>query len=60
MPSRAAIELKQRVTPTLRALPERGVLAHPASPVVFRLLPPLVWQKEQVDEFLDALTDVLT
>jgi acetylornithine/LysW-gamma-L-lysine aminotransferase len=53
------IELKERVTPTLRALQERGVLALPASPVVFRLLPPLVWQEEQVDEFLGALGAVL-
>ena len=34
------VELKERVTPTLRALQERGVLVLPASPVVFRLLPP--------------------
>jgi acetylornithine/LysW-gamma-L-lysine aminotransferase len=53
------IELKERVTPTLRALQERGVLALPASPVVFRLLPPLIWQEEQVDEFLSVLAEVL-
>lgn len=53
------IELKERVTPTLRALQERGVLALPASPVVFRLLPPLVWEEEQVEEFLRALGQVL-
>jgi LysW-gamma-L-lysine/LysW-L-ornithine aminotransferase len=53
------VELKERVTPTLRALQERGVLALPASPVVFRLLPPLIWQEEQVDEFLSALGEVL-
>lgn len=53
------VELKERVTPTLRALQERGVLALPASPVVFRLLPPLIWQEEQVGEFLNALEDAL-
>lgn len=53
------IELKERVTPTLRALQEHGVLALPASPVVFRLLPPLIWQEDQVDEFLAALAEVL-
>ena len=53
------VELKERVTPTLRALQQRGVLALPASPVVFRLLPPLIWEQAQVDEFLNALEDVL-
>jgi acetylornithine/LysW-gamma-L-lysine aminotransferase len=53
------VELKERVTPTLRALQERGVLILPASPVVFRLLPPLIWEEQQVDEFVAALGDVL-
>ena len=53
------VEMKERITPTLRALQENGVLALPASPVVFRLLPPLVWEEEQVDEFLGALAKVL-
>jgi acetylornithine/LysW-gamma-L-lysine aminotransferase len=49
------VELKERVTPTLKALQERGVLVLPAGPVTFRLLPPLIWQREQVDELLEAL-----
>jgi LysW-gamma-L-lysine/LysW-L-ornithine aminotransferase len=53
------VELKERVTPTLRALQERGVLTLPASPVVFRLLPPLIWEDEHVAEFLNALEDTL-
>jgi acetylornithine/LysW-gamma-L-lysine aminotransferase len=53
------VELKERVTPALRALQERGVLVLPATPVVFRLLPPLIWQDQQVDEFLSALGEVL-
>src|SRR5690606_16321953 len=53
------VALKERVTPTLRALQARGVLALPASPVVFRLLPPLIWGEEQADEFIAALTDAL-
>ncbi len=53
------VELKERVTPVLRALQERGVLALPATPVVFRLLPPLVWEEAQIDEFAAALADVL-
>jgi acetylornithine/LysW-gamma-L-lysine aminotransferase len=53
------VEMKERITPTLRALQENGVLALPASPVVFRLLPPLVWEEEQVDEFVSTLAKVL-
>lgn len=53
------VEMKERITPTLRALQENSVLALPASPVVFRLLPPLVWEEEQVDEFLTVLEKVL-
>jgi acetylornithine/LysW-gamma-L-lysine aminotransferase len=53
------IELKERVTPTLRALQERGVLALPASAVSLRLLPPLVWGPAQVDEAVAALAEVL-
>jgi len=53
------VEMKERVTPTLRGLQDRGVLALPATPVVFRILPPMIWGDEQVDEFLAALSDVL-
>jgi len=31
----------------------------PATPVVFRLLPPMIWGDAQVDEFLVTLGDVL-
>jgi acetylornithine/succinyldiaminopimelate/putrescine aminotransferase len=40
-------------------LQQRGVLALPASPVVFRLLPPMIWEQTQVDEFLNAMEEVL-
>jgi acetylornithine/LysW-gamma-L-lysine aminotransferase len=53
------VELKERVTPTLRALQDRGVLALPASPVVFRLLPPLIWEDQHADEFVAALEAAL-
>ncbi len=53
------IELKERVTPTLRALQERGVLALPAGNLTLRLLPPLVWDEAQVDELMEALGTVL-
>jgi acetylornithine/LysW-gamma-L-lysine aminotransferase len=53
------IELKERATPTLRALQTRGVLALPASPTVVRLLPPLIWEQAHVDELVEACGEVL-
>jgi [amino-group carrier protein]-gamma-(L-lysyl/L-ornithyl)-L-glutamate aminotransferase len=49
------IELKERVTPTLRALQQHGVLVLPAGPTTFRLLPPLIWEQQQVDELIEAV-----
>lgn len=54
------VEMKERVTGVLRGLQERGVLALPATPVVFRLLPPMIWGEAQVDEFVAALSDTLS
>ena len=54
------VEMKERVTTVLRGLQERGVLALPATPVVFRLLPPLIWGEDQIDEFVAALSDTLS
>ena len=53
------VELKERITPTLRGLQERGVLALPATATTFRLLPPLVWERQQVDEFMETAAAVL-
>jgi acetylornithine/LysW-gamma-L-lysine aminotransferase len=53
------IEMKERVTPTLRGLQARGVLALPAGNLVLRLLPPLIWERPQVDELIEALADTL-
>jgi acetylornithine/LysW-gamma-L-lysine aminotransferase len=49
------IELKTRVTPVLRDLQSRGVLALPAGPNVLRLLPPLIISREQLTTVLDAV-----
>jgi len=54
------VELKERVTPTLRALQEQGVLVLPAGATTFRLLPPLIWGQEQVDEFVEVATPLLS
>ncbi len=53
------IELKQKATPVLRGLQERGVLALPAGNLVVRLLPPMIWEQAQVDELMVALEGVL-
>jgi acetylornithine/LysW-gamma-L-lysine aminotransferase len=53
------VELKEKVTPTLRAFQERGVLVLPAGATTFRLLPPLIWDRPQVDEFMAAASAVL-
>ena len=54
------VELKERVTPTLRALQEQGVLVLPAGATTFRLLPPLIWEQEQVDELTEAIESTLS
>lgn len=53
------IELRQRVTPYLRALQERGVLALPAGATVLRLLPPLVIGEDDVSAVVEAIAEVL-
>jgi len=53
------VELKERVTPTLRSLQERGVLVLPAGPTTLRLLPPLIWEEQQADEFIAAAESIL-
>ncbi len=42
------IDLRKRVTPVLKALMERGVLALPAGPTVLRLLPPLTISSDEL------------
>jgi len=54
------IELKQKVAPYVKALQERNIIALNAGMTVLRLLPPLVITYEQLDHFVDTLTDVLT
>lgn len=54
------IDLRQRVTPYLRALMDEGVLALPAGTTVLRLLPPLVISDEELARACDAVEKVLT
>jgi acetylornithine/LysW-gamma-L-lysine aminotransferase len=53
------IELKTKVSPILRALQERGVLALPAGATVLRLLPPLVISEEDLGFVADAIEEIM-
>jgi LysW-gamma-L-lysine/LysW-L-ornithine aminotransferase len=53
------IELKQKVSPYLQALMESGVLALPAGMTVMRFLPPLVIGREELEEVVVRVAEVL-
>lgn len=53
------IELKEKSTPYLAKLMEKGVLALPAGATVLRFLPPLTISYEEMDFVLGKLTEVL-
>ena len=53
------IELKQKVQDKLAQLLERGVIALPAGPNVIRMLPPLVVEKQQIDQVVEILRELL-
>lgn len=54
------VDLRKRVTPYLKALAERGVMALPAGSTVLRLLPPLVVTDQELATVADAVERVLT
>jgi LysW-gamma-L-lysine/LysW-L-ornithine aminotransferase len=53
------IELRQKVTPYLQALMNKGVLALPAGLTVMRFLPPLVIEKDDLAQVVQAVAEVL-
>ncbi len=53
------MELRGRVTPALKALQENGVLGLPAGLNTLRLLPPLIISREQLQDIVDAIAEVL-
>jgi LysW-gamma-L-lysine/LysW-L-ornithine aminotransferase len=55
----AGIELRQKVTPVLKELMQRGVWALPAGPTVLRLLPPLVISESDLCRGLQIVEEVL-
>lgn len=54
------VELRGKVTPVLKALQARGVLALPAGATVLRLLPPLVIQDDDLWRAADIIVEVLS
>jgi len=53
------LEMKQKVTPYIKALQERNIIALNAGMTVIRLLPPLVISYQQIDHLVDVLSEVL-
>ncbi|GIV96088.1 MAG: acetylornithine aminotransferase [Herpetosiphonaceae bacterium] len=54
------IELRERATPYLQALQERGLLALSAGPTVIRLLPPLIIGDDELEFAVRVLEEVLS
>lgn len=53
------LQLRGRVTPVLKALQGAGVLALPAGLNTLRLLPPLIISREQLQDLVDAIAEVM-
>ena len=53
------IELRGRMTPVLRGLQARGVLALPAGTQIVRFLPPLIIEPSDVDRIVTTLGETL-
>jgi acetylornithine/LysW-gamma-L-lysine aminotransferase len=53
------VEFRTRVTPILKGLQERGVLALAAGSLVIRFLPPLVISADETDQVVAALGETL-
>ncbi len=53
------IELKQKVQEKLAQLLEHRIIALPAGPNVIRMLPPLIVEKEQIDQVTKTLRELL-
>ena len=54
------IDVKGRVAPVLRELQSMGFLVLAAGPSTLRLLPPLVIEKQALNELVDAIEEVLS
>src|SRR5947208_5593909 len=54
-----AVELKKPVTPVIKAMQERGVLALPGGGTVIRFLPSILIDDAQLDEGVEVLADAV-
>lgn len=54
------VEMRQKSTPYLKALMDRGVLALPAGTTVVRFLPPLVINREEIDLVVDRFAEAVS
>lgn len=54
------VEFRTRVTPILRGLQERGVLALPAGSLIIRFLPPLIVEPADIERMVETLGETLT
>ena len=54
------VEFRTRVTPILRGLQERGVLALPAGSLIVRFLPPLTIEPADVERIIETLGETLS
>jgi acetylornithine/succinyldiaminopimelate/putrescine aminotransferase len=53
------IELKEKAGASVQQIIEKGVIVLLAGATVIRLLPPLVITKEEIDQVLNVLKEVL-
>ncbi|MCX5977428.1 MAG: aspartate aminotransferase family protein, partial [Coprothermobacterota bacterium] len=53
-------QLRENVTPTLRALQGRGIIAISAGADTLRFLPPLTLRQEEMEIALHALREIFT
>jgi acetylornithine/LysW-gamma-L-lysine aminotransferase len=56
----AAIELKRNVSPVLQLMQQHGVLTIPAGSTSIRFLPPLIIEREHIEEAIQATRDALS
>jgi LysW-gamma-L-lysine/LysW-L-ornithine aminotransferase len=54
------VELKERAMPHVEALMARGILALTAGTTVLRLVPPLVISRQEIDEVVAVVKEILT
>ena len=54
-----AIELKAKCSRFVKLMQEKGLLTIPTGSTVIRLLPPIIFSKDNVDEVVKIIKEVL-